>query len=29
VWYVRKLPASVAPVAGNPDLVAFVAKTLE
>ena len=29
VWYARKLPPGVAPVAGNPDLVAFVAKTLE
>lgn len=28
-WYARKLPAGVAAVAGNPDLVAFVAKTLE
>lgn len=29
VWYVRKLPPGVVPTAGNPDLVAFVAQTLE
>jgi hypothetical protein len=29
VWYVRKLPAGVTPTLGNPDLVAFVAQTLE
>lgn len=29
VWYARKLPPGVAAVAGNPDLVAFVAETLE
>lgn len=28
-WYVRKLPSGVTPSAGNPDLVAFVAQTLE
>ena len=29
VWYVRKLPPGVAASVGNPDLIAFVAKTLE
>jgi len=29
VWYARKLPPGVAPSVGNPDLVAFVAQTLE
>lgn len=29
VWYVRKLPPGVEPTLGNPDLVAFVAQTLE
>jgi hypothetical protein len=29
VWYVRKLPAKVVPSLGNPDLIAFVAQTLE
>ena len=28
-WYVRKLPARVVPSLGNPDLIAFVAETLE
>jgi Domain of unknown function (DUF4380) len=28
-WYVRKLPTGVVPSIGNPDLVAFVAETLE
>jgi hypothetical protein len=28
-WYVRKLPAGVVPSLGNPDLIAFVAQTLE
>jgi hypothetical protein len=28
-WYVRKLPAGVVPSIGNPDLIAFVAETLE
>ncbi len=28
-WYVRKLPAGVVPSVGNPDLIAFVAETLE
>lgn len=28
-WFVRKLPPGVAVTAGNPDLVAFVAQTLE
>jgi hypothetical protein len=29
VWYVRKLPSGVTASAGNPDLIAFVAQTLE
>jgi hypothetical protein len=29
VWYARKLPPGVTPSVGNPDLVAFVAQTLE
>jgi hypothetical protein len=29
VWYVRKLPGGVVPSLGNPDLIAFVAQTLE
>jgi uncharacterized protein DUF4380 len=28
-WYVRKLPPGLTPRAGNPDLIAFVAQTLE
>ena len=28
-WYVRKLPAGLVPSIGNPDLIAFVAETLE
>jgi len=28
-WYVRQLPAGVVPRLGNPDLIAFVAQTLE
>jgi hypothetical protein len=29
VWYARKLPPGVTPSVGNPDLIAFVAQTLE